>query len=128
MPDDGFFRPKVQNVILIPSNRKEQKNMNSQIRMTTIKFFVHDTMKAKLKATAALNSMTMGDLFMDAVLEKYPYLKNEVGKGGNESNRQQFQHELEQILSELAHSADLSDRKKDMQKNKQLLFRTSKRP
>lgn len=75
--------------------------MNSQIGMATIKFIVHDTMKAKLKATAALNDMTMGDLFMDAVLEKYPYLKNEIGKGGNLSNRQQFQHELEQILTEI---------------------------
>lgn len=96
--------------------------MSNKIQMATIKFLVHDTMKAKLKATAALNNMTMGDLFMDAVLEKYPYLINEVGKGGNDGNRQQFQHQLEEILSELAHSANLPEAERNkLKEEKQML-------
>lgn len=54
--------------------------MNKQIQMSTVKFIVNHRMKAKLKATAALNNVTIGDLFMTAVLEKYPYLKNEIEK------------------------------------------------
>lgn len=97
--------------------------MNNQIRAATIRFIVHDTMKAKLKATAALNNMTMGDLFMDAVLEKYPYLKNEAGKCGNTSNHQQFQQELEHILSELAHSAELSETERSKLKQKKQILK-----
>ena len=59
---------------------------------------------------------------MNAVLEKYPYLINEVGKGGNDSNRQQFQHQLEEILSELAHSADLPEAERNkLKEEKQML-------
>lgn len=102
--------------------QKGEKYMSNQIKMATVKVLVHDTMKAKLKATAALNSMTMGDLFMDAVLEKYPYLKKEVGKGGNDSNRQQFQHKLEEILSELAQNINLTESEKNkLNEEKQML-------
>lgn len=47
------------------------------MKVSMIKFAVYDSMKAKLKATAALNNKTMGDFFMDAVLEKYPYLNED---------------------------------------------------
>ena len=51
--------------------------METAMKVLTIKFVVYDSMKAKLKATAALHNKTMGDFFMDAVLEKYPYLKED---------------------------------------------------
>lgn len=50
--------------------------MERTIHLVPVKFIISSTMKAKLKATAALNNMTIGDMFMDAVLEKYPFLKN----------------------------------------------------
>ena len=54
--------------------------MSNQIQTSTVKFMVHNKMKAKLKATAALNNVTLGTLFMNAVLEKYPYLTSEMEK------------------------------------------------
>ena len=86
--------------------------METAAKISTIKFTVHEKMKMRLKATAALNNKTMGDLFMDAVLEKYPYLKSEV-KSSAEQNRKQYQNELEQVLKELSHSAELSDEKRN---------------
>ena len=52
--------------------------MSNQISTSIVKVKIHNSMKAKLKATAALNDMTMSGLLLDAVLEKYPYLKNEA--------------------------------------------------
>lgn len=48
--------------------------MKKEIQLVPVKFVVSSTMKAKLKATAALNDTTLRQLFMDAVLEKYPFL------------------------------------------------------
>lgn len=52
--------------------------MEKSTHLVPIKFIVSSTMKAKLKATAALNDMTLGDMFMGAVLEKYPFLKTKL--------------------------------------------------
>ena len=52
--------------------------MRKNIKFVPVKFVVSDTMKAKLKATAALNDMTLGDMFMGAVLEKYPFLTTQL--------------------------------------------------
>ncbi len=52
--------------------------MNNQMNTSIVKVKIHNSIKAKLKATAALNDMTMSGLLLDAVLEKYPYLKNEA--------------------------------------------------
>lgn len=69
--------------------------MEKPNRLVPIKFIVNSTMKAKLKATAALNDMTIRDMFMDAVLEKYPFL---INKSPEEDKAQK---ELDEIAKEL---------------------------
>lgn len=74
--------------------------MEKPINLVPIKFIVNSTMKAKLKATAALNDMTIGDMFMDAVLEKYPFL---VTKAVEEDK---LQKQLDEISKELKQTSN----------------------
>lgn len=69
--------------------------MEKSTHLVPIKFIVSSTMKAKLKATAALNDMTIGDMFMSAVLEKYPFLLNKSVEDGK------LQKQLDEIAKEL---------------------------
>lgn len=75
--------------------------MEKPIHFVPIKFIVNSTMKAKLKATAALNDMTIGDMFMDAVIEKYPFL---VNKAVEESK---LQKQLDEISRELKQTSNI---------------------
>lgn len=48
--------------------------MEENTRLAIIKIHIGHQLKAKIKATANLNDMTLTELFMDALFEKYPYL------------------------------------------------------
>lgn len=48
--------------------------MKENIRPAIIKIYIGNELKAKIKATANLNDMTLTELFMDALFEKYPHL------------------------------------------------------
>lgn len=72
--------------------------MKKNIKFVPVKFVVSSTMKAKLKATAALNDMTLGNMFMDAVLEKYPFLKTKLTE-----DTYQPENKLTEISDELKH-------------------------
>ena len=72
--------------------------MRKNIKFVPVKFVVSSTMKAKLKATAALNDMTLGDMFMDAVLEKYPFLKTKLTE-----DTYHPENKLTEISDELKH-------------------------
>ncbi len=74
--------------------------MEKPINLVPVKFIISSTMKAKLKATAALNDMTIGDMFMDAVLEKYPFL---VTKAVEEDK---LQKQLDEISKELKQTSN----------------------
>ena len=69
--------------------------MEKPTNLVPIKFIVSSTMKAKLKATAALNDTTIGDMFMSAVLEKYPFLLNKSVE------EEKLQKQLDEIAKEL---------------------------
>lgn len=75
--------------------------MEKPINLVPIKFIVNSTMKAKLKATAALNDMTIGDLFMNAVLEKYPFLLNKSVE------EDKLQKQLDEISKELKQTSNV---------------------
>ena len=75
--------------------------MEKPINLVPIKFIVNSTMKAKLKATAALNDMTIGDMFMDAVLEKYPFLVTKVVE------EDKLQKQLDEISQELKRTSNI---------------------
>lgn len=75
--------------------------MEKPINLVPIKFIVNSTMKAKLKATAALNGMTIGDMFMDAVLEKYPFLVNKAVE------EDKLQKQLDEISQELKRTSNI---------------------
>ena len=75
--------------------------MEKSTHLVPIKFIVSSTMKAKLKATAALNDMTIGDMFMSAVLEKYPIL---INKSVEEDK---LQKQVDEISRELKQSSNI---------------------
>ncbi|MBP3627179.1 MAG: hypothetical protein J6J39_03920 [Clostridia bacterium] len=81
----------------------------NNIHLAPVKFDVSIKMKAKLKATAALNDMTLKDLFMDAVLEKYPFL---INKSTEES---ELQKELDGIAKELKQAGKSEERIKRLE-------------
>lgn len=74
--------------------------MDRTIHLVPVKFIISSTMKAKLKATAALNNMTIGDMFMDAVLEKYPFLLNKSVEDDK------LQRQLDEIAKELKQTSN----------------------
>lgn len=69
--------------------------MEKSTHLVPVKFIVSSTMKAKLKATAALNDMTIGDMFLSAVFEKYPFLLNKSLEDDK------LQKQLDEIAREL---------------------------
>ena len=48
--------------------------MKENKRPAIIKIYIGNELKAKIKATAYLNDMTLTELFMDALFEKHPHL------------------------------------------------------
>lgn len=92
--------------------------MRETDRNATIKIYVGDGLKAKLKATASLNDMTFTEFFLDAVFAKYPYLatrKVEV--------KEVLQHQLAEVLEQLAHSAELTDEQRNELKERKNLLK-----
>ena len=75
--------------------------MERTIHLVPVKFIISSTMKAKLKATAALNNMTIGDMFMDAVHEKYPFLVNKAVE------EDKLQKQLDEISQELKQTSNI---------------------
>lgn len=74
--------------------------MEKSTHLVPIKFIVSSTMKAKLKATAALNDMTIGDMFLSAVFEKYPFLLNKSLEDDK------LQKQLDEISKELKQTSN----------------------